>query len=681
MTGSFRGKQHRGRARRLGVLALLLGILLGLNLRQELEEGLPGESLSLSGDHPAGVTRVLAADGRLVATLFTENRKPVPWEGLGESVVQALLSVEDHRFELHSGVDWQAVIRAAWRNLGAGEVREGASTLTMQLARELYLGKERSWRRKAQEVLLARRLEKLYSKREILTAYLNEMYFGGGAYGIGAASSRLFGKTPSQLSVAQAALLVGLLQSPSHLNPALNPEGALARQREVLERMRSLGKLSATEYRAAVEEPISFAGLPERETPMLKYPYFTTYALSTVAREVGEQNLYRQALTIQTSLDIEAQRLLENCLKETLREEGPRWGVDAGAVVLIDNQTGSIRAMAGGAEWTPQDQFNRAWQARRQAGSSFKPFLYTAALEAGYQPFSPLLDAPLASSGLPWIPANADGRGLGQISLRQALVLSRNQATAQLVSSLGPHSLTELCGRFGFLSEMPEVPSLALGSGAVTPLEMATAYSVFPNQGWLVESHAVIEAVDDSGRRLVDHRFPWISQATGPAVAAQMTDLLLEAVASGTGGAAAVPGLSVAGKTGTTDGHRDAWFVGFTPGYTMAVWLGNDDNSGSAGLYGGQLPARLFGRIARELEQPQAYFSFLEGEPIQLLLCSRSHQPVGAACRSTYVERTYLPLPAERVGCQQCHPTHRVQMVLLEETPEAFPAGYLFEPH
>lgn len=674
-----RSAKTRARGGILAGLLLLLCLLVALSLRHSLESGFP-ETLSLTGDHPPGVTRVLAADGQLVATLFLDSRKPLPRESLGDNVIEALLSVEDHRFHQHSGVDWRAVARAATRNAWAGQVEEGASTLSMQLARHLYLDKERSWRRKAQEALLAWRLEETFSKEAILTAYLNEMYFGGGAYGVGAASSRLFGKTPDQLSVAQSALLVGLLQSPSHLNPALNPEGARARQEEVLARMRDLGKLSLAEYRRALAEPMRFDHLPAREMPMLKFPYFTTYAISSVAREIGEDRLYREALTISTTLDIEAQRLVEKVLSRALREEGQAAGVDTGAIVVISNETGSVRAMAGGAGWSPKDQFNRAWQARRQAGSSFKPFLYAVALENGYQPFTQILDAPLSlgeKGG--WIPANSDGRALGMLPLRQALAFSRNQATARLMSDLGPHLMTDLCGRFGIVNDLPQVPSLALGSGTVTPLEMATAYSVFANEGWLVESHAVVEATTASGQRLVDHRFPWITQSTSPAVATQMTDLLLGAVAHGTGRAAAIEGLSVAGKTGTTDAFRDAWFVGFTPSYTVAVWLGNDDNSPTAGLYGGALPARLFRQVSLGLEQPSRTFPFLHREPAYLTLCSLGHTLAGPHCTGVYGASTYLPTSGTLAKCRSCRPPVTVQVVLNESSDEAFPSTYAYD--
>lgn len=659
----------------LGLLAVIVLASL-LALKSSLQADLPEHPI-LVGHHPAGITRVLSYDGRLVATLFRENRKPLELEDMGDTVVDALLSVEDHRFRQHSGVDWRAVARAAWSNLWSGQVQEGASTLTMQLARRLYLNQDRTLWRKGQEALLAARMETLYSKDEILAAYLNEMDFGGGAYGVGAASSRLFGKPPSRLSVAEAALLIGLLQSPTYLNPATNPEGAIKRQHQVLARMHELGRLSAPQYRLALAEPMSFRGLAERQTPMLKYPYFTTFAISSLAAEIGEASLYREALTVRTTLDIEAQRLVERVLAEALRNEGPGAGVAQGAIVVIDNETGSLRAMAGGAHWSLHDQFNRAWQARRQAGSSFKPFLYTAALENGYQPFTPVLDAAVPQSAWQnWTPVNSDGRGLGTIPLRQALAMSRNQAAANLMAGLGPHAVTELCARFGFLSDLPEVPSLALGSGAVTPLEMACAYTVFANEGWLVETHPIIDAVSSSGRRLVDHRHPWLSQSTSPEVAAQMTDLLMGVVSQGTGLAASLPGISVAGKTGTTDGYRDAWFVGFTPGYTVAVWMGNDDNSPTRGLYGGALPARLFRRVMAGLPQPRRHFGFLDRQPTELALCARSHAMARQGCRQTYTVATYLPVQ-EAGYCQQCPALQSVQIVYAD-TPEAFPGDYDF---
>ena len=678
---SPRTTRSRGRRLLMG-LSLMAGLAWLLGLKANLEAGLP-DKLELRGHRNGGVTRILASDGRLVATLFRERRKPLPLESIGRNVVDALISVEDRRFREHQGVDWTGVARAALGNARSGRVEEGASTLTMQLARHLYLDDERNWKRKAQEALLARRLESAFGKDEILASYLNEMYFGGGSYGVGAASSWLFNKTPDQLSTAQAALMIGLLQSPTYLNPALNADGAKARGKAVLVCMRDSGALAEGSYRRATVEldKMAFGQLAERDTPMLKYPYFTSFAISRLAQEVGERNLYSQALTVRTTLDIRAQRAAERILREAIVHEGAAARADAGAVVVVENKSGAIVAMAGGAGWTGQDQFNRAWQARRQAGSTFKPFVYAAALEQGYQPFSLVMDRPLsAGAANGWMPVNADGRGQGLIPLRQALAQSRNQATAQLMSDLGPPALTDLCERFGFLSELPEVPSLALGSGAVTPLEMATAYSVFANEGWLVESHPVLEATTSAGRRLVDHRHPWISQSTSPAVAAQMTDLLMDAVSGGTGSQAGLPGTSVAGKTGTTDSHRDAWFVGYTPAYTVAVWMGNDDNSPTDGLYGGQAPARVFRRVMAALNQPEARFASLEQEPNYVSLCARSRQMASQDCPRTTMTSTYLPLSEGDVceSCAQRFPTE-VQIVDLGDPSEVLPGQYAYE--
>lgn len=649
-----------------------------------LEQRLPSVK-SLSGSHPQGVTRVLSSDGKLVATLYRENRTPLKRGAIGDNVVKALLSIEDHRFYQHHGVDWKGVARAAFRNLGSGDVGEGASTLTMQLARHLYLDSSVTWKRKVQEALLARRIESIATKDEILVSYLNEVYFGAGAYGVGAASSRFFRKPPTDLSLAESALLVGLLQSPTFLNPIRDPDAAKSRQHEVLLRMRDLGTITEAQYDRALTESnsMSFAHLPEHTVPMLKYPYFTTFAIAKLSSEVGEEALYKNSLTVRTTLDLKAQQAAELILKDVLATRGGQMGVTTGAVVVVENETGYVRAMVGGDDWTDKNQFNRAWQAHRQPGSTFKPFVYATALESGYQPFSLILDAPLNSdtlAGSTWRPANYDGRGLGLIPLREALAQSRNQATAQLMAQVGPSSVSELAHRFGIESDLPEVPSLALGSGVVTPLEMASAYTVFANNGWLVENHAVIDVVSNSGKRVVDHQHPWIRQASTSSVAAQMTDLLLGVVDHGTGQNAKIPGLSVAGKTGTTDANKDAWFVGFTPTYTVAVWMGNDDNTPTSGLYGGSLPAEVFRRVMSSLYQKKTHFDSLSQSATKLTLCGRSHQLAGPYCSTSYLTTTYLPVDAA-VACRSCYRSYPrgTQTVYSGDPSEMFPAVYTYE--
>ncbi len=683
-TAKNRRRVDKSKTIRSVLILLAATFLFTQTTKASLESELPIVT-SLAGSQQRGVTRVLSSDGKLVATLYRENRTPLKRAAIGDNVVNALLSIEDHRFYQHDGVDWKGVARAAIRNLTSGRVGEGASTLTMQLARHLYLDSERTWKRKAQEALLARRIESVATKDEILVSYLNEMYFGAGAYGVGAASSRYFQKPPSRLSIAESALLVGLLQSPTFLNPIRAPEAAKARQHEVLARMRDLGAITKERYEEALSDAdsMSFAHLPEHTVPMLKYPYFTTFAIGTLVSELGEEALYEQSLTVRTTLDLKAQQSAESILKDVLASRGRQMGVSTGAVVVVENETGYVRAMVGGDHWSDENQFNRAWQASRQPGSTFKPFVYAAALESGYQPYSLILDAPLSSDSnvhSSWRPVNYDGRGLGLMPLREALAQSRNQATAQLMAEIGPQSVAELCHRFGIESELPEVPSLALGSGAVTPLEMASAYTVFANDGWLVENHAVIDAVSSTGRRVIDHQHPWVRQATTSSVATQMTDLLLGVVDTGTGRNAAIWGLSVAGKTGTTDANKDAWFVGFSPTYTVAVWMGNDDNTPTAGLYGGSLPAEVFRRVMSSLHHRKMHFDALAQTATSLTLCQQSHQVAGSYCPTTYVTTTYLPVDGGP-QCRSCYRTYptATQTVYESNPSELFPTTYTYE--
>lgn len=630
-------------------------------VKTDLEATLPSIE-KLDQPEARKITRILSDDGQLVATLFRENYKPTEFEGLGENIMNAVVAIEDKRFFQHDGVDYRGVARAAVGNFQSGEVEQGASTITMQLARHLYLSDERSYERKIREALLAQKIEQTYQKEEILERYLNEVYFGSGAHGVGAASARYYGTTPDSLSAAQAAMLAGLIQSPTFLNPLTNHQGARHRQVQVLTAMREQDYITDEEFRKAIDESTreDFQHATAGQ-PMLKYPYFTSYVAKQLVDGQGEEAVYQGGLTVRTTLDRKLQNKVGAILTGTLKSKGPSYGVESAAAVVIENETGQIKAMVGGQEWRSGDQFNRAWQAERQPGSTFKPLLYAAALELGYTQDSIVNDKAVTykidegnGRTRTWTPRNSDWTERGKIPLREALRLSKNQASVDLVSRIGVSRLIDIAERFGIDSELPRVPSLALGTGLVTPLEMAEAYTVFANQGVKRDTTSILEVTDPSGRRVVDRRQPWSHQATTPEVARQMTDMLRRVVESGTGRAAYVDGLDTVGKTGTTDSFKDAWFVGYTPRYTICVWMGNDDNSPTYRLYGGSLPAQAWREIAVSLDHTNSKrFGFLAQTPNRVKYCKKTNLVAKDECDSVQAV-SYRSTPPRALKCTEC---------------------------
>ncbi|MFN8609504.1 MAG: PBP1A family penicillin-binding protein [Vulcanimicrobiota bacterium] len=589
--------------RNLLVVVVPLGALALFFLYLNLSLGLPDvEGLKTFSRNQT--TRILARDGQVVATLFVEKRSPVHLAKVSPLLVKALLAVEDSRFYQHGGVDWWGVGRAFFANTLLRRVDQGASTLTMQLARNRFLTQDLSLRRKLREMMLAQRIESQYSKDQILELYLNNVYFGSGAYGVAAAAQLYFKRPPADLSLAQAALIAGLVQAPSRLSPLVDAKAALERMATVLLRMRETAVISQAEYDQALAESRKFRFKDHGVAlePLLKHPYFTTYVIAQLAREYSEEQLYRGGLVVSTSLDVKLQRMAENELSSMMSDYGPGVNADSAALVLIENSSGAIRAMVGGRGWNRKNQFNRAWQALRQPGSSFKPFVYAAALQKGMTPESVVDDSPVSFGN--WSPRNSDGAFRGPISLRQALRESRNVVAARLCNMVGPARVVELAHAMGVQEKLEAHLALALGACEVTPLSMAAGYSTIANGGYYRQPLAIVKVADKDYRKDL-LPLPVIT----PEISYQMLDMMMGVVQAGTGTAARISGVDVAGKTGTTDGSRDAWFVGCTPDYTLAVWVGNDDHSPMYDVYGGGLPARLWQRVMSQVPVRRAHFS------------------------------------------------------------------------
>ncbi len=605
-TGKSSGRRPRPLLLRLLRWAILLtvwgGVALGCALLWFAYD-LPRPEAALAATRQPSVT-LLAADGRLLATSGDLYGEPLRLHEMPPHLPAALLAVEDRRFREHFGVDLIGLARAAWVNFTTGRVAQGGSTITQQLAKNLFLTPERSLRRKVQEALLALWLERRFTKDELLEIYLNRVYLGAGAYGVDAAARLFFGVSARRVTLGQAALLAGLPKAPSRLNPRAAPEAAIRRAMEVLETMAEQGLISRA--RAAAEgERLRLAPAPSRDAG-----WFADWVqgFGGGGESLAERFPGAGDLVLRTTLDSRLQAAVEARLEALLAGPGARARVSQGAVVALDAATGAVRAMAGGRDYRASP-FNRATQARRQPGSAFKPIVFLAAIEQGMRPDEPVADTPLRLGR--WSPGNGEWRARGEISVEEALAHSVNTAAVRVLQRAGgPRRVVELAERLGLdVDRFPRDASLALGTGEVTLLDLAAAYAAIANGGRRVVPHGIAAAFGAGGRRALPVPRPGGGPGAGrPAVAAEHAAALrrmLEAVVRyGTGRAAALPGgRVVAGKTGTSQDHRDAWFLGFVaaPGganasgpLVLGIWLGNDDASPMDGVSGGTLAARLF---------------------------------------------------------------------------------------
>jgi penicillin-binding protein 1A len=551
-------------------------------------------------DPPSEATRIYAANGELIASVYRENRDYIALEQIPLVMQQAVIAIEDERFYRHGGIDLQAIARAAWRNLQARELREGGSTITQQLARSVFLTSERTLKRKVAEALLAMEIERRLSKREILERYLNQVYFGQGAYGIEMAAHVYFGKPASQLKLGESAMLAGLIRAPSRYSPYRNPDLARYHQRLVLKRMVQLRFITSEQaYEAGTRQPIRLARPRNVGLTSMRAPYFVSYILPYLLERYGEEQVYRGGLHVYTTLDPAMQIAAERAVRDGLdAARDARLNASQGALVAIDTRTGHIRAMIGGYDWR-QSQFNRAYQALRQPGSAFKPFIYTTAIEAGWRPWKMLLDAPVSywSGAGYWRPKNYDKKFRGPITLRRALEQSINVPAVRTLNKLGPQRVITVARRMGIQSPLEPNLSLALGSSDVTVLEMASAYGTLATLGIHTEPMAIRQVMDQTGKTL-EQNVPRRQPALEVEVAYRMVDLLKGVITHGTGRRANI-GRPAAGKTGTSDDHRNAWFIGFTPHLATAVWVGNDDNSPMKKVVGGTVPAGIWSAFMR----------------------------------------------------------------------------------
>jgi len=605
---------RRRRKRRLALLGRIVGgiftvvflvVLFGLGTMAGIvysySRNLPDIN-RMADFQPARSTRIYARDGTLLATLFKQNRLWVPIAKIPRNVSDAFVANEDRNFYKHHGVDFTGIVRAALADY-RHEQFQGASTITQQLARALFLSNEVSISRKIQEALLAMEIERYYTKDEILERYLNLIYFGAGAYGIEAAAHEYFGTDVGHLTPGQAAMLAGLPAAPSDYSPYVNMARARERQRHVLERMVANNYLTQSQADVAEREPLGLIG--ERPTGLqsFRYPYFTTYVNHVLDSTFGVPVVYGGGLTVDTTLDPHLQELAQDAVD---------WGIDRAenegvnaheeALVAIRPQTGEILAMVGGKGFNLHNQFNRAWQAQRQPGSSFKAYVYTAAIDSGMPPTALVDDSPVSypmGDGTSWKPMDDDFRFLGPVTLRYALAQSRNIVAVKLAEQIGIDRVIEYAHRMGVKAPLEANLSLALGSSVVSPLDQAAGYATLANQGIHIDPTAIRLVSDSLGTPVLDNRFPQENEVVSAGTAYVVTSMLESVIKEGTGFPNANIGRPAAGKTGTTSDFRDAWFVGFTPDLVAAVWLGNDDYTQMNESYGGNIPARTWARFMK----------------------------------------------------------------------------------
>lgn len=528
---------------------------------------------------------VRAEDGSLVATYGAVYGDWLDYDDLPSLLVEAVIAIEDRRFLDHIGVDARAIGRAAFRNVSAGRISQGASTLTQQLAKNLYLTPERTFRRKAQEVLLTLWLEARLTKQEILSIYMNRIYFGSGTYGVDAASRKFFGHSARHLSLGEASLLAGLVQAPSLYAPSRSTSRAYARMGEVLNAMVREGYVPEGDAAATRLGPPAISAAAGAHNSR----YFADWVIESSRTLVAPSH---EGLVIYTSLDPHAQASAEAALSGGLANKSTERLVRQGALVALSTD-GAVKAMVGGRSYA-DSQFNRAVKARRQPGSAFKVFVYLAGLEAGLLPAAIMDDSPVTVDG--WTPRNYSGRHQGPMTLHAAFASSINTIAVRVSEYAGRESVAEVARRMGIASSLRTHPSLALGSSEVTPLEMTAAYAVIADGGYSLAPYAILEVRDMEGALLYRRRPPKGRRILSEENVVHLTSMMEAVIDNGTGKAARL-GRPAAGKSGTSQGFRDAWFMGFTSDLVAGVWVGNDDGSAMKGVTGGGLPARIWARF------------------------------------------------------------------------------------
>ncbi|MBI4056270.1 MAG: PBP1A family penicillin-binding protein [Elusimicrobia bacterium] len=667
---------------------------------------------------PSLTTHIYDVRGELIADLYTERRALIPLSQIPVDLQNAVIATEDDQFFKHWGISVRGIVRAALQNFWKGRVAQGGSTITQQLSRGIFLTPEKKLTRKIREILLSLQIERNLSKQEILQMYLNQIYFGHGAYGVRAAARTYFGKEVSSLTLGECALLAGLIQSPASYSPFTHADKANERRAIVLSRMLEEHYLKPEEKQKALEEPLPVERPAQVGTSA---PYFVEHVRQILEPKYGTNMLWRGGLKIYTTLDLRLQKLSEEIMeknlitfdeqaaKELARKQLESPGeVDIsttppkvqGAFTILDVNTGAIRVMIGGRDYKTS-QFNRASQALRQPGSTFKPFVWATALMNGYTASSPVEDLPVAyyydgrdwrllegatdqlSISLAtapfasnpdfdiWVPNDYDGRFLGKITLRKALELSRNVASVWLIERVGPPQVVEVARKAGIRSRLDPVPSLGLGTSVVSPLEMANALGTFANLGIRSEPYEVVR-VEDAQGKVLERNVPMESEVLDPQMSYLMVSMMKGVVERGTGRYARKLNRPVAGKTGTTQDNRDLWFVGYTPDLVAAAWMGYDDFSslGRKDLTGGSTVVPWWTEIMQQVLKGYPARDFAVPDHISFVKVDADSGQLALPTCPKQILGTYLKGTEPKEFCQTDH--EKVEVISSTET---VPAG------
>ncbi|MCL2143991.1 MAG: transglycosylase domain-containing protein [Endomicrobia bacterium] len=620
------------------LIAVPLCIIIGARILKKMTEDLPSIS-QLENYTPNLSTKIYDKDNNLIAELFTERRMLVPINEIPIDLQNAFISIEDNDFFYHWGVSTKGIVRAVSRIALRRKVAEGGSTITQQLAKTIFLTPEKTLKRKIKELLLTTQLEKDYSKDEILQFYINQIYFGSGAYGAQSASKVYFNKNVEDINLAECAMLAAIPKSPNYYNPFKNTQAAQTRRNLVLAKMRQLGYITSEQEQEAAAIPLPV----KEETPKRESGhYFVEFLRIMLEPKYGTNVLLRGGLSIYTTLDMQVQTAAEKALEEELEkfdanrikafEKSGKEPVKVqGSIIAIDIKTGAIRAMVGGRDFK-ETQFNRATQAKRQPGSSFKPFVYLAALEAGLNAATLLDDEPmvfvyngaawdlvsrdiralediaeemsetdLTDTQKIWTPVNYGGKYRGPVTLRTALALSINTCAIQTIMQVTPRKVIQAARNLGISTPLTSSLSLALGSSDVTLQEMVSAYSTFASGGVKTTPYVITKITDKDGR-ILEQNLPQQKEVLSPQTCYVMTNMLKSVVERGSGWHAKNLGRPCAGKTGTTNEGGDVWFIGYTPQLAAGVWIGYDDRSISLGdkVTGGSLACPIWTKFMKE---------------------------------------------------------------------------------
>jgi len=649
-------------------IAIVIVVIFGtvgasIGIANWLKSDLPSPA-NLQTIAPPVKTMVYDINGKLIHEFYKENRSLVPLRQIPRPMIDALLSIEDRRFYTHWGIDPMRTLGALVNDVVAGRPEQGGSTITQQLARNLFLTHEKTFTRKIKEAVLAIRIEQTYTKDEILEMYFNQVYFGEGAYGLDAASKVYFGKQVQQLTLPECALLAGLPRNPRDYDPRREPDRALRRRNLVLASMLQTKEITRAQYETACEAPL---GVSKTRIDSQSAPYFVEMVRQYLDEHYGSNQLYEGGLKVYTTLDIDLQTAAEEALERRLtaleaRNQYKRTRATLAAkmkstdikdryqtdylqasVVSLDPTNGQIRALIGGRDFNDSN-FNRATQASRQPGSAYKPFIYAAAIDNGFSPTDVILDTPVsfqAGNGMEWAPQNYDHKFRGPITLRAALANSVNVPAAKLLQKLGTNLVNSYAKRMGIRSRLGNDLSLALGTSEVNLLELTSAYGVFANQGIRVSPVFILRVEDKNGKVLEQAR-PSAEEVLSPETALTMTSMLESVLDNGTAASSHALGLNVpaAGKTGTTDDYSDAWFVGYTPTLVTGVWVGFDHKQKiGPGMTGAAAALPIWVDVIGAATKGKAPQQFpMPSGVVSALICSQTGLLANPACPETEVE-------------------------------------------